>query len=163
MGLYNKGGSWTPPPVPSGDKCPTFDKWVVAKSGYLEACGGADGNIGTFQDMTPEQAGEKCRANDECAGFDYSKNDHSGYFKKNAACGLVKNDNYEGYTKPGQVPPSGGSSADIEVKFADVGLYGPVRVYDIWTGEDRGVFSGSYKAKSVAYHDTAFLRLSRAN
>ena len=162
VGLYNKGGSWTPPPIPSGEQCPPLDKWTFEGRGYLEACGGPDGDLGSFSDMTVEEAGAKCRASDECAGFSYKKRDKSGYFKKNANCGLVRNGVYEGYVKPSQVPPATGSTADIEVKFADVGLYGPVRVYDIWAGEDRGVFNGSYTAKGVAFHDTAFLRLSRA-
>ena len=35
-------------------------------------------------------------------------------------------------------------------------------VYDVWAGKDLGTFSGSYTAKGIAPHDTAFLRLRAA-
>jgi len=60
------------------------------------------------------------------------------------------------------VPSGGGAAQDITVQFADVGLSGSVEVYDIWAQQKVGTFEGSYTAKSVPYHGTAFLRLSVA-
>ena len=39
-------------------------------------------------------------------------------------------------------------------------LFGEVEVYDIWAQKSLGKFTGAYTAKAVAYHDTAFLRLT---
>lgn len=75
-------------------------------------------------------------------------------------CGFTTAAAYEGYSKPGQIPDPNGDAADITVTFSDLNLFGEVLVYDIWARKEVGVFSGSYTAKAVAYHDTAFLRLS---
>lgn len=69
---------------------------------------------------------------------------------------------YDGYTKPSQVPASSGKSADIEVEFADLGLFGPVDVLDIWSGQHAGRFEDKYVARAVPEHGTAFVRLSKA-
>ena len=44
--------------------------------------------------------------------------------------------------------------------FADLEFYGDVQVYDIWAGKHLGTFTGSYTAKKVPFHGSAFLRLS---
>ena len=75
-------------------------------------------------------------------------------------CGFVATSGYEGFDKPGQIPAPSGSAQDITVTFADLDLFGPIAVYDIWAQEDLGVFTGSYTARQVPYHGTAFLRLS---
>jgi hypothetical protein len=62
------------------------------------------------------------------------------------------------YTKAGAIPTA--SSADITIDFARVHLFGAVDVYDIWAGASLGSFTGSFTATGVAYHDTAFLRLT---
>lgn len=51
--------------------------------------------------------------------------------------------------------------ADITVHFDDLNLFGEVEVFDIWAQRSVGFFKGSYTAKSVPYHGTAFLRLFR--
>ena len=45
-----------------------------------------------------------------------------------------------------------------------IDLVGKVRVhvFDIWAQNSVGEFSGSYTAKQVPFHGTAFLRLSPA-
>ena len=55
-----------------------------------------------------------------------------------------------------------GGPADITIAFADVNFPGAVSVYDIWAQQSLGSFTGSYTAKAVPYHGTAFLRLSQA-
>ena len=52
------------------------------------------------------------------------------------------------------------ATADITIHFADVHLYGTVSVFDIWAQATIGDFSGSYTAKAVPHHGTAFLRLT---
>lgn len=49
---------------------------------------------------------------------------------------------------------------DLTLSFADLKLYGGVAVYDIWEQKEVGVFHGSYTAKQVPLHGTAFLRLT---
>lgn len=155
---------------------------------YFEACGGGDGDIGTFSGLSVEQAQAACCENPLCAGFSYSNATGSGDYKVqrppppspsrgapvhpptsapslatqgNAQCGVVQNGAYDGYTRPGQ--PLGnatGAAQDITISFADVNLVGNVSVYDIWAQAPLGVFQGSYTAKAVPLHGTAFLRLA---
>lgn len=61
-----------------------------------------------------------------------------------------------------QIPPANGTAVDITIDFADVHLVGPVSVFDVWAQATIGVFSGSYTAKAVPFHGSAFLRLSPA-
>jgi hypothetical protein len=157
VALYNKGGGKQPlPPIPTG----SCDAWNKTENGYLEACGAAAGNVGTFSGLTVEQAQDACCENPKCAGFDFDRASGSGYYKGNQNCGLQHNSAYDGYTKPSQYPSQGGHAVDITINFSDVGLSGDVAVYDIWTQQHVGVFQGSYTASSVPYHGSAFLRLS---
>ena len=55
-----------------------------------------------------------------------------------------------------------GAAADITIAFADVNMVGSVSVFDIWQQQSAGSFTGSYTAKAVPFHGTAFLRLSAA-
>lgn len=103
---------------------------------------------------------DACCNNKECAGFSFNPATGSGFYKGNVMCGFTTATTYEGYSKPGQIPNPDGDSADITITFADLNLFGKVLVYDIWANKEIGIFSGSYTSKAVAYHDTAFLRLS---
>ena len=164
VGLYNKlggGTPWTPPPIPTGN-CPA---WNHTTGGYVEAAGGASGDVGSFGGLSAAAAQKACCANPKCVGFSFDPSNGSGFYKGNAAGGFVRNGAYEGYTLSGQIPPAngGGKPADITVDFAaDLGLKGPVDVFDIWAQKTAGTFTGSYTAKGVAVHGTAFLRLSSA-
>lgn len=155
VALYNKGGKPLPP-IPTG----SCDAWNKTESGYLEACGGDAGNVGTFSGLTVEQAQDACCENPKCAGFDFDRASGSGYYKGNQNCGVQHNSAYDGYTKPSQYPSKDGQALDITLNFSDVGLSGSVAVYDIWTQQQLGVFQGSYTASSVPFHGSAFLRLS---
>ena len=66
--------------------------------------------------------------------------------------------------KPAASQTSSGAAADISVSFdmPGIDLVGKVRVFDIWAQNFVGEFSGSYTAKQVPFHGTAFLRLSLA-
>jgi hypothetical protein len=157
VALYNKA-SGSNPPIP-GPPCNT---WNHTKGGYLEACGGAAGDVGTFSNLTPEQAQDACCKNKKCAGFSYNANSKSGYYKANQNCGKVNSGAYEGYTKPSQMPTAGGK-ADISFDFSDVGLSGTVSVYDIWAQKNVGDFEKSFTAKDVPVKGTAFFRLSSSH
>merc|ERR1711935_456369 len=100
-----------------------------------------------------------CCANRKCAGFSYESSG-SGFYKGNAMGGLTGG--ADGYTKKSCVPSGKPdvSPADITVNFADVHLYGSVSVYDIWAQAKVGTFTGSYTAKQVPLHQTAFLRFT---
>merc|ERR1711862_915401 len=156
VALYNKAGR-NHPPIPG----PPCDAWNKTEGGYLEACGGADGNLGSFSGLSLEQAQDACCSNTECAGFSFGGG--NGYYKKNQDCGKTTNSAYVGYTKPSQmpVPPS---AADVPVDLTDVGFSADerVHVYDIWSQQEVGSVIGTYTAKSVPVHGTAFVRLSRA-
>merc|ERR1711934_1013176 len=93
VALYNKAGAGNLPPIPTGP-CP---EWNKTEGGYLEACGGGDGNVGSFKGLTLEQAQDAC-CNDS------KRADGSGYYKSNQECGVTKNGAYDGYTKPSQYP-----------------------------------------------------------
>ena len=81
-----------------------------------------------------------------------------GYYKGNLNCGVSQG--AEGYAKPSQIPAPGGVAQDITISFADINLVSPVTVYDIWAQKSLGQFTDSFTASQVAYHDTAFLRLT---
>jgi hypothetical protein len=102
--------------------------------------------------------------------------------KNNANCGWVNDPNYMYFGKTSPTPPIG--PADITVNFAavralarivqallvradptprglpylQVGLRGPVEVYDIWQRQSLGVHSTSF-TQTVPAHGTGFLRL----
>jgi len=154
VGLFNKLGPNPAPPTP----CNTWNK---TNGGYLEACGGADGNLECFSNVALDAAQAYCCNNTACAGFSYLPSDGSGCYKKNTDCGFVTNSAYTGYYKPNFIPPAPGP-ANITVTFADVGLSGSVAVRDIWNLKDLGTFTTSYTAQNVPYHGTSFLRLTKA-
>lgn len=161
VGLYNKGGA--PQPPISGPPCTS---WQHSMDGYYEACGGGAGNVGTFSGLTRAAAQAACCADLTCAGFSYEPdatgNTGGGYYKGNLMCGFNKDAGIEGFGKPDQVPPTNGAAVDITITFSDVNLMGSVQVYDIWAQAVVGTFTGSYTAKAVPFHGTAFLRLSAA-
>jgi len=53
-------------------------------------------------------------------------------------------------------------AADIALVFSDLGLFGPVEVFDIWAQKSLGTFHDGFTAKQVSHHGTAFLRLTKA-
>ena len=122
--------------------------------------------MGTFGGLTRAQAQAACCSNLACAGFSFEPDADNvtggGYYKGNLMCGFNAASGIEGFDKPNQVPSPSGSALDITISFSDVDLYGSVSVYDIWAQQSLGSFTGSYTAKSVPYHGTAFLRLSAA-
>lgn len=161
VALYNKAGAGQPP-IPVGT-CP---QWNHTTGGYYEACGGSAGNVGQFSGLTRAQAQAACCNNPLCAGFsfepDATGSTGGGYYKGNAMCGFVNDAGAEGYDKAGQIPSASGQAVDITINFADINLYGQVKVYDIWAQQQVAITTGSYTAKAVPYHGTAFLRLSQA-
>ena len=158
VGFYNYGGK-TPPPIPTGP----CDTWAHTQGSYYEATGGGEGNVGEFSDLTPAQAQAACCANPKCAGFSISNSGPrgSGFYKRDAQAGLTPNAGYDGYTKPSQVPSSAGSAVDITVQLSLLGFQYAVNVTDVWTGTHLGVHTGSFTAKAVAFHDTAFVKMSQ--
>merc|ERR1712048_1178125 len=158
VGLYNKASA-THPPIPA----PPCPEWNKTSSGYLEACGGGAGNVGSFSSLTVQEAQDECCKNNKCAGFSYSSASGSGYYKGNQDCGKVSNSQYYGYTKPSQMPGPDGGSADITLDLTEVGFSSSetVSVYDVWAQKHVGSFTGTYTAKDVPQHGTAFLRLSK--
>ena len=68
-------------------------------------------------------------------------------------------------------PGTPAAGADVVVDFADLtqsGLLGKESVaasydvYSIWEGKSMGTFTGSYTAKKIPMHGTAFLRLTKS-
>lgn len=164
VGLFNKGGGGNIlPPFPTPASCPA-DMWTATVGSYHESCGGDTGNLGTFSNLTPEQAQANCCKNPNCAGISITKGTTgSGFYKQNANCGITQNPQYDGYTRKSAVPGAPpASAANITVQFDDpeINLFGDVEVYDIWAQKSLGKFTGSYTAQAVAFHDTAFVRLT---
>jgi len=160
VALYNKATSPTvdPPFSPTSD----CDDWVHQANGYYEACGGAAGNVGSFSDLSAEEAKDECCSNPQCAGFSFDTGGKSGFYKGNANCGISSSPGYEGYTRKSAIPapPSPAAAADIVVTFSELNLFGEVTVFDIWAEAYVGTFTGSYTAENVPIHGSAFLRLN---
>ena len=81
----------------------------------------------------------------------------------------MRSDVAVGLYNKGTLPPdasaqevSDAPGADITISFSMVNLHGSVTVYDIWEQKSVGSFTGSYTARAVPYHGSAFLRLSPA-
>jgi len=151
------------PPFAPTSGCSAGD-WVHTVGSYDTGCSGA---VTPFSGLTPEQALAKCCANPDCAGFSITKGSAgcSGYFKTDANCGNSTAGAYDGWTRKAAIPtaPSAGPQpADVTVQFNDpeINLFGEVEVYDIWAQKSLGNFTGSYTAKAVPHHGTAFVRLS---
>jgi len=159
VALYNKAGG-SHPPIPG----PPCTSWNKTEGGYLEACGGAAGNVGSFSSLTAEQAQDACCKNTKCAGFSFNPSDGSGFYKGNQDCGKTGSGSYVGYTKPSQMPSPGGKAADITLDLTKVGFSSSERVsvYDIWAQQEAGQAKGTFTAKQVPFHGTAFLRLSKS-
>ena len=163
VALYNKGGSPPVPPMPPPAKCHAAgaSAWTHTTDGYYEACGGAAGNVGTFSGLSVAQAQAACCANPKCAGFSFSNG--GGYYKGNARCGETKSSTYDGYTKTSQIPaPPSTDPVDIEFQFDDVpGMTAgaSVDLTNVWTGDATRGVHGSYTAKQVPLHGSAFLLL----
>jgi Alpha galactosidase A/Alpha galactosidase C-terminal beta sandwich domain len=162
VALYNKQSNAPQPPIPG----PPCNVWNHTFDGYYEACGGAAGNVGQFGGLTRAQAQAACCDNPQCAGFSFGPDANNvtggGFYKGNAMCGFTHSSGYEGYDKAGQIPAPGGNPADIKLNFADIDLFGPINVYDIWAQQSLGTFTDSFTAKQVPFHGTAFYRLSKA-
>mmetsp|Transcript_59002 Transcript_59002/g.131519 ORF Transcript_59002/g.131519 Transcript_59002/m.131519 type:complete len:176 (-) Transcript_59002:356-883(-) len=86
-----------------------------------------------------------------------SKTDSQQLWSRNLANGDVA---VALYNKGLGQDPGASSSTDITITFADVNLFGSVSVYDIWSQSKIGNFSGSFTAKAVPHHGSAFLRLT---
>ena len=148
VALYNKLGG-----VPPAPPCAS---WNVTTAGYYSSCGGV---LGTFSGLTLAEAQAACCANPICAGVLYDASTSSGDYHADLNCGYHSSTTYSEYSKPGFVPPAG-AAVDITVSFADVNLFGSVRVYDIWSQTDLGVFEGAFTA-TVPFHGSAFVRLTQ--
>jgi Alpha galactosidase A len=144
--LLNRHGGSAP--------CPA---WNETDNGYPECCGGC---CTGFTNLTVAEAEAQCCGNEDCAGFSISASG-DGCFKSAPDCGFVNSTQYRGFFKENWPPPTP-PPADIEILFADVDLFGPVRVYDVFAETVIGVFHTSYTAMWVPFHGSAFLRLSKA-
>ncbi len=149
VALYNKAGGGSPTPCTS---------WNTTQNGYYDSLPAGSGGDDCFVGLSPAQAQAQCCAQAACAGFSIDAQG-AGCFKPNTQAGFFSNSAYMGFFKPGGPTPA--PPADITVNFADVNLFGKVVVRDIWAQADVGVFSGSFTAKAVPLHGSAFLRLTQ--
>jgi len=135
--------------------------WNLTTGGYVESC---SGNVGSFQDLSLEQAQDVCCQNPRCAGISFKPTQGglgAGYYKADQACGTRTKAGYTGYTKTSHGNIT--NITDIKLNFAEVGFARSdrVSVYDIWLQRDVGVHTDTYTAMSVPLHGSAFLRLSK--
>ena len=161
-----------PPPLHGAPATPPphFDSSLAtprsSTNRYYDASGGGSGNLGTFSDLTPEEAQTACCANAECAGFSITNGaaKGSGYYKGNADCGLTKATGYDGYTKTSQIPGAPPTApVDMTLDFVlipSLAGAGAIDVMDIWTGGTTSGVDRSYTASGVPLHGTAFLLLT---
>ena len=136
-----------------------FNHGRVASRRYLESC---SGNSACFSGVAVATALDTCCKDPTCAGFSFDASDNSGCYKLDTACGSVNNNAYEGYYKPSFKPAACGPT-DISVDLTTLGFAATdkVTVRDIWAQANVGVVSGSYTAKAVPCHGTAFLKLTK--
>ena len=60
--------------------------WTHTTNGYIEACGGASGNVGTFSSLTASEAQAACCSLPRCVGFSFDPEPSNttlggGYYK----------------------------------------------------------------------------------
>jgi len=129
-----------------------------------------ENNLGTFNGLTVAQAEDACCNDLRCAGFSITTGLNTtakggGFYKGQPLASVYKDPSYDGFAKKSQVPapapPGPPQAVDITLDLADLDIYGPVRVFDIFAQKDMGLFNGSYTATAVPHHGTAFLRLQR--
>lgn len=154
VGLLNKLGNAGP-----AEPCVA---WNVTVNGYQEACGGGNGDLDCFSGQSLDTVLASCCSNPLCAGFSWLEADQSGCTKANVDCGVVNATGYTGFSKPSFTPPTG-AAVDITLDLTTVGFGASTKVlvHDIWAQKDVGVYTGSYTAKQVPYHGTAFLKLTK--
>lgn len=150
VGLYNKLGSAAP-----AGPCPS---WNVSKGSYIDC--GASGNIACFDHRDLAGAEATCCGNPQCAGFSYSPSGRSGCYKSCNDGAVTTDPTYDGYFKPSFTPPTC-EAVDITVDLTASPFNGRTfAVRDIWARADAGTASGSYTAKQVPCHGTAFFRMT---
>ena len=151
VGLYNKLGSAGPaPPCPS---------WNVSTNGYYDSLPAGSGGADCFTGLSLDAAKARCCADTSCAGFSIDSGG-DGCMKPNYNGPVTPSSTYQGFDKINFAPPT--NPVDITINFSDINLRSPVTVYDIWAQQSLGQFSGSFTAKAVPYHGTAFFRMSGA-
>jgi len=133
-------------------------EWNKTEGGYLQSC---SKHIGGFQNLPLAQAQNTCCEIPDCVGITF-KGGYigSGDFQKDQDCGMKNSSREIGYTK---LSPHKVDSTDIALDLTELGFAQgeEVSVYDIWLQKDVGSFAGTYVAKNIPLHGTAFLRLSR--
>jgi len=161
VALYNKLGPGVIAEEGAGAPCPS---WHQIRNAQLEACGGGAGDFLLRQlaateitNLSLAGAMELCCRESTCEGFTVAA--HDGFAPVYQAATLESCSGH-GQSSKGAPMRSGDGTADIQVKFSDLNLFGDVLVYDIWTRTTLGSFRDSYTAKAVPLHGTAFLRLS---
>lgn len=84
-----------------------------------------------------------------------------GHLVSDADCEFHPSSSWSEYLKVGFTPPHG-SAIDVAFKWGDLGLP-PTSAYavqDVWTGDALGTHVGAFRALSIPFHGTAFLRLT---
>ena len=76
-------------------------EWTRTATGYYEAC---TGNVDAFEGLSVAEAKAACCSSLVCAGFSYENATGSGFFKRDARCGVVASDAYAGFTKAHRIP-----------------------------------------------------------
>jgi len=163
VALLNLGNAPPPP-----DTC----LWNHSIGGYVEACGGAAGNLWCGDFGSVQAAKDRCCADAACTGFSLatvavpSGPAWHGCEKQGGACGFTRNNAFDGYQKLEPPPPTAAAPPPglrIGFDFSDVG-FAPdtlVRVRDLIKGEDAGVFSGRFEpSAAVPPHGTLMLKLT---
>jgi len=135
--------------------------WNVTEGKYLEASGGAAGNIfcGQFTGGVAE-ARNQCCGDTRCVSLSF-ENDGSdnGCLKNNIDEGYVVNSKYDGYKRIGGWV---NSTTYISFKFSDVGFTGnKAKIRDLWAKKDLGSFTDSF-GMNVTSTGVRMLKLTTA-
>jgi len=133
-------------------------QWNVTEGGFLASC---NHTLGHFQDLSLAEAQDMCCQNSKCVGISYKGTETrgAGFYQADQDCGFKKS-LYLGYTKHSTHPVQ---DTDITLDLTQIGFASDeeVTVHDIWLQQEVGTYKGSYTARKVPLHGSAFLRLSK--
>lgn len=133
-------------------------QWNVTEGGLLASC---NHTLGHFQDLSLAEAQDTCCQSSKCVGITYKGTSEkgAGFYQADQDCGFKKS-LYIGYTKHATHPVQ---DTDITLDLTQIGFASDeeVTVYDIWLQKEVGAYKGTYTARKVPLHGSAFLRLSK--
>lgn len=120
----------TPVTIVNGSTCgslppnPGSCNWTVTLDGYNDGtpCSAPSGNLQCFSGASLADQQSSCCASDRCGGFSFAPSTGDGCQKNDIGC-FHQSTVYNGYTKPGFVPPPDPNSAVLATTYSAYGSH----------------------------------------